>query len=423
MSVKINFVDEKQFFDKNLIESRLTFIRYDLAQTLKISNDKIGLNDIKVISPDKNKYSSDYPPPIAYLARNNSIFIKVIYDTNHFSDSKDISYNECQGLKLLTDHVLLKNISPCFCFYYTDYSVRLHCSPFFEKNTPDRYYSLDIKDKVKVLITEGFDGSINLHKFIETFHHRLALNEKDYKDIILMLMITLAYCQDKWKLVHNDLHSENVFIINLKNPVNVEMKAVNGKTYYFRQIRFLPKITDLEFSIFETPENGYGRLKVNPIARKFMKYYCLNYSSSYDVFFFLRDLLYMKKLNQNTRDYILSIFSNKDFNYHDVSDSESDESGSTCSDSCHSNQGYDDDCVSDVTMYDTSDSECSSVADDDIPVDDELDSDDGLPSRLNVKHLEYFDSVLPSAKDIIEHDYFKDYLLDPQFTKKYTYGD
>jgi hypothetical protein len=70
-----------------------------------------------------------------------------------------------------------------------------------------------------------------------------------WKYLVFSLLYTIDILQTKYKLSHNDFHYGNILIDTSIKPEGYLVYKRNGKTFYFKNYGFIPKLWDFEFAM------------------------------------------------------------------------------------------------------------------------------------------------------------------------------
>jgi len=159
---------------------------------------------------------------------------------------------ECIILKKLTEELIDNNICPHIVYYLDQKKVSNRCKALKFISNSLRELERDdvIKNYSNVLFSEYIEGGC-LDKWIKNCYDEITVEE--WKYIAFSLLYTLYILQEKYKIIHNDVHYGNILIdntIEAKGYIVYEFK-VDGKDYkyYFKNFGFIPKIWDFEFAM------------------------------------------------------------------------------------------------------------------------------------------------------------------------------
>jgi hypothetical protein len=366
-------------------------------------NYKKELNDLKIDEYSKNfgfknfrqffptKEETTSTPPLFFIA-NDRVFIKVLIRRKEENKPfKDDTALEAKVLKQASN-LFKEKITPCIIQYIEDKLIPFDCRsiyPYF----PRKYFvDYEFKDYLRVITSEYVVNSIDLRKWSK----KNTYSNFIWKSVVFQIIYTIHCIQKELKIVHNDLHDENIFMKNI-SPTNVKF-IVSGKEYYFYGITWVPKISDFEFCSGDDFSNPLNK-RHKSLSQNFNKYY--------DVYVFLNGLICLKNCPQEIRNMVNEFYSRLDgVEYSDTSSSES-EFESECSHSeCNS------DCNSDCKSESEYGSQKSYISSE-----SELSIDRPNRLRANIKYDNF-----PGPLEILNHSYFSDLLISkPDNNFKYIF--
>ena len=159
---------------------------------------------------------------------------------------------------------------------------------------------------IHVLILEKSNGKKLSNFLLEDYKEM-----KNKVDIMEQIVLQIAYTLhifEKEKLMHNDLHFQNIFIEILNKPITFTVYT-HGYHVYSRQINFLIKIYDFDRSSLNNTENFENTLLTNSECADYGD--CNEYQQNKDWFTFAHYLyIHMMKIKENTylSDRIFHIF-------------------------------------------------------------------------------------------------------------------
>ena len=218
---------------------------------------------------------------------------------------------EMSLMKLFTENIIKKNISPHITAYYGGYKCSDATPMFFDNKVIRKAYeNKEILSEVNVMITEYISGG-TLAEFIERMNPSLEL----MKAIMFQIFYTLAVLQKKYKFMHNDFHLRNILMeTNLPSGGNYAY-SFNNKKYYVPNYGSIPKLWDFDFAAIYKKPKSFGKkirnvkvvgfkdasgfkytFKAHGIVNKFNPYY--------DVHLFLNSLWLMR----NKLPYSIAVF-------------------------------------------------------------------------------------------------------------------
>jgi len=180
--------------------------------------DRKGISQVYAVCKNKKKC--------------NKIIAKIIDDDHE---------KEPEILRLLTKNIVMKDVSPNIAVYYShikcDNNSRLISSYKFNESFNKNKY------KTSILFTEYIDG-ITLDDWLRKSH-----SLEEHLSILFQIIYTLSVLQEKYKLVHNDLHGSNIMLKKTKGIKNSYwIYNYKGKTYYIPDIGYQVKIVDFGLS-------------------------------------------------------------------------------------------------------------------------------------------------------------------------------
>jgi hypothetical protein len=325
-----------------------------------------------------------------YKESNFKYALKVVPTELKFDKKCNPSALEIKLLKNLTSDLVDTNICPSIVYYLTNIkSVNrceaLKCIDLKRLEAEDR-----IRKNSCILISEFINGS-NLRDWV---YDRCDRNDEpsniEWQGLIFQILYTLFVLQDKYKLMHNDMHYGNIlmdtsikaggyFVYKLIDKNNVET------VYYIKNYGVIPKLWDFEFSMMYSDEisdlfpnklvigdMGYNKKEhktIEEYSRSSGKYSYnmpVQYNRIYDSHYFLCSLFDLV-ISQEVFDWIKSIYP------EDVIPSDSSSSSDGSSESSDSEDDYSED-----------DSEYSD-SEDDLEEDDSDDGGNLIKKLMNIK--------------------------------------
>ena len=245
-----------------------------------------------------------YPPSIALVDKGGKYFVKFIYklDGVYYTDHRD---NECLVLKYITDNILDKGLHFSACRFFGYYDVPLDGScPVLNEVTPKNYFKREqqLWPEVRCLIQECIPNALTVTKFDKA--KDLPKTDKDYLDIILQVVTCIHLLQVKYRFVHNDLHTDNVFIQVLDQPTNIKIKSP-FYTFYLTNVRYIAKITDFEFSFCESvPHLTFNELAAGDSCQS-----SVSFCVSYDCYVFIISMLNLSNISIETKRQLFDMVS------------------------------------------------------------------------------------------------------------------
>ncbi len=179
-------------------------------------------------------------------------------------------------------------------------------------------YSGENDDILSVIIAEKCDGSIEdfLGKISGNRRGPIDTLDDDWYSIIFQIIWTLAVIQDKYKIMHNDLHKGNWLYVNRSDVVsyNYNLKGQNGKFTINR--RYPIKLWDFDW-VYSPPVTEGGVELINSkcfdpaIEGTVLKrikgrdgYSYINYDERHDIFRIFSSIYNSKNISDNIRKLI-----------------------------------------------------------------------------------------------------------------------
>jgi len=110
------------------------------------------------------------------------------------------------------------------------------------------------------------------------------------ENLILQLFASIYFIQEKFKMVHQDLHDKNIMIKKIKNDKEHKYLnyKINGKRFRIPNIGLALIIIDFGFSTFEFKKNRYHRSDFNKIPREYNM--SKTFRPNYDIAFITKSL-------------------------------------------------------------------------------------------------------------------------------------
>jgi hypothetical protein len=285
---------------------------------------------------------------------------------------------------------------------------------------------LELEDTIRsqslILVSQFIEGE-SLYDFIKNNDRELTLVE--WKQIIFGIVYTLHVLQLNFKFNHNDCHYGNVLIDKYKaEPDAFFVYKTCNKEYYLKSQGYISMIWDLEYSM------SYNKVIPNNYPNAFIVADCelkdgvyqeldsdnagsrpLNFNKYYDLHFFLTSLLELV-IPQEIFDWILSIYPIEVIPEDSDSDSETDESDSETDES----DSETDDSETDSTDYSDSEDENSESWESET---DRSEDSDYTTRNMYLEDKQLINGVeklfkLPTPQDILESDFFAEFLIQPK---------
>lgn len=207
----------------------------------KKNQERIAGNVMRYVDPLKRMFGGNYYPlnssivfkdnvkgvPFKFVCKrlnidnNGAVLLKVLPSEEGISF--DNSMIEILICKLLTQDILMADISPCITFYYDSFLNVPNDSKCFSKlKLTNTETDVILKDTSNVLITE-FLPEKDLYAWVESVYDE-NLTDDDWRSIIFQVVYTLSVLQDKYKFEHNDLSPLNVLVLD-NNEVGRDMSC------------------------------------------------------------------------------------------------------------------------------------------------------------------------------------------------------
>lgn len=144
------------------------------------------------------------------------------------------------------------------------------------------------------MIMEKFDGSL---PDFEKVMKRDVIT-KDIDNIYMQILASLYHIQKKHKMVHHDLHDQNIMIKKIKKSKDIKYN-INGIEYNIKNRGFLVKIIDFGFAHYDYKGKRMSRSDVSNVdTNKTWGNRGTTFNKSYDVLFAT------VKLNQMITKYV-----------------------------------------------------------------------------------------------------------------------
>lgn len=162
-------------------------------------------------------------------------------------------YSEARILRLFSDKIISKGISPNIVYYFSSVECNLN-SPLIK--SLKEYKQLEkykgdkaLKTKSIVMIFAEYIKGISLAKFCENIETGKIVKSSSIASLLFQLLYTLFVLQMKFNFMHNDLHGENVLLKKTKGKKNSYwIYKLNGITYYIPDNGYQVKLWDFDFS-------------------------------------------------------------------------------------------------------------------------------------------------------------------------------
>lgn len=284
----------------------------------KIEQRKVRLTDCD-LSPFQTKILQRFYEPFKFKFKNAEVISiclngdcseKVIAKALPFleisSEERDPASVEPRLIRMLTKNVLDTNQSPHIVRYLGA----------FECNSDTQLYKSirginrrSVRNQLVVLIAEFIDSG-DLADFMENKADEMSEDELTelLRAVIFQNIYTLAVLQERFKFMHNDMHTGNILMQSVKNAKKNEVIEYNfkGQKYFVPRLSFIPKLWDFDFaSTFNSDE--FENIKV---VKDTYRSYGIKpqFNPSYDLHFFLQSLLLEPNLPEAIEVFIKTVF-------------------------------------------------------------------------------------------------------------------
>lgn len=274
-------------------------IRFDICKIRERKGGYIGLVELADFKKDSASVSQIQFGKLVNLATNNSSLISMkIFVRNQ--DNIGLEY-EASMYEYITEEIIAKNLSPNFIGLLaygkcvSDHGDLIGIT-LTEKATDCTYFG--IKDECNIVSFQDFarqyyPANITIDQ---------AINECLFQTVYAL---ELLY---RLKVNHNDLHSYNVLIAILPEPVDLYFNI--GDKYYHIHAKYIPKIFDWDRAYGEAiGENEFIKREKTMINRVDN-----SVKSKYDLYTLVCDLNFPVKLNNYYWNN--ETFTAKENNYH-----------------------------------------------------------------------------------------------------------
>lgn len=259
------------------------------------TKENFGFEKMKQLRDVDRDYIQGIPFRLQSFDGKKIVF-KVTPVETRYEKNKNPVYIENIILKELTETFVKKYNIPNFLYYLG--TLKISCkSPALRT----KYFSIlnnegCIRSTCNVLISEYIDKG-SLKEYAD--QRNLSLNV--WKSIIFQVVFSIHAMQEKYKLMHNDLHHGNILIDKIDENGYLSYNIQNTK-YYVKHNGIIPKLFDYEFAMsFKNNIKGmYENVLIND-KKEYMNYY--NEGSDLHCFF---DSLLDFELPQELEDWIRS---------------------------------------------------------------------------------------------------------------------
>jgi hypothetical protein len=227
-----------QYYNRH--KEEIEIIKKEL-ETLDICKPKTYLNDLKIFS-DQEKDSKS--TSVILKGTITNINKEIIIKCSPIDFKSNSLIVESQIYKIIISELLNNNNTPCLVSF-VDHKIcgDKKCAKIDKEIKNETKSNLDLDfSKLNFLILEN----INSEKFIDFLER---INTDNFKDLIAILfqIFYTCYCFAKIGLKHNDLHFNNIFIVDMKEEYTFYFDLGN-LGYYSSKTKYLVKIYDFDNS-------------------------------------------------------------------------------------------------------------------------------------------------------------------------------
>ncbi len=258
--------DELQY--KNVVKigkknskSKSLMCSYKLNKTNKLDkvNNRIKQIDIIrcILEKLRNKYPYDYEERIIKSKLGNKWSIKAIAKTDGtFCNIYLITLpNKMKVvMKLYTYPIYQLMLNEYQMYSVFNAFVKYNISPFVLTNIPIIPYEKSSSREYYPIFTTTYNNLKTIYDFLLKGQDKKSYNIQ-LKCVIFQILYTLE-CMNRVGLRHSDLHTNNIFVLNLQNSKNkVNKFIIDGNTYYIPLSVPQVRIFDLDRSIKNIPKD------------------------------------------------------------------------------------------------------------------------------------------------------------------------
>lgn len=235
-------------------DSRLIKIYIDAFKN--ISDDNIvkttkNINNIFEITNYINQQSSNGVVYIVKLKNSKSKFAKLLIKAAKTEKADPTSYEYYIGMALNSlRYMNVQNFSLVYGRFVCGFNPNIikDKSELSKRVICDENYKQKTNVLYEYIATES--GKVQtLNDFVKNMENTME-DHIELMNIVLMLMISLQYAQDKLEFTHYDLHLENILIVKLNSKYKFEYKYKDN--VYNIVLNYYPFIID------------FGRSHINP---------------------------------------------------------------------------------------------------------------------------------------------------------------
>ncbi len=265
----------------------------------------LGLDEVRALMNVKTEFNRCF----AFHGKKGSLdlAIKCILVRTDFSSNDHPSMIEYLFLKEFSDNVLFTKLSPHIVGYLGAKKVKNDCKLLRNLNLKTLEVDHSIKQKVLLLFSEYMKGG-SLDGFSKMRKKQgKELTTYEWKVVIFQMVYTMYVLQQRYNLMHNDLHYGNILIDTDAMSEDILEYKTLGKTFYVKNPGFTSNVWDLEYCEIYKPPSDMSvcfknkllpTLGINPI---------LEYDEHYDIHFFISSLLELD-ITKEVRKWILEVF-------------------------------------------------------------------------------------------------------------------
>lgn len=290
------------------------------------NSDSFGLSNFSQLTKVKNTSEvKGYPFKGRMKNVKIPLGIKVVPNETKYDKTQHPSYLEFMALKLLTEELVDKNVTPHIVYYLGQQKISNRSRAIKFLNLK----KLEVEEKIRsnnhILISEYVSGG-SLDNWIYTLYEDdKKINDLQWKCITFQLLYTIHVLQKKYKMMHNDFHYGNILIDTSIKPGGYFVYKFNKQTYYLPNFGFIPKLWDFEFAMiynktektknFYANKFVYGATKIDPVSYTVLEdldpediyNVPMEYNEVYDVHYFLTSLLDLY-ISQDLFDWVLNLY-------------------------------------------------------------------------------------------------------------------
>lgn len=296
--------------------------------------DRFGFDRMNMLTKVKNTsevkgypfqvYNKDDPDKFKYA-------LKIVPTELKFDKNSNPSTLEIQILKNLTSDLVEGGVSPNIVYYLTNMKLVNRCQALKCIDIK----RLEVEDRIRrnsyVLVSEFIEGSSMEDWIYERCDTDDEPSNEEWASIVFQILYTTFVMQDKYKLMHNDMHYGNILMDTTIKPEGYFVyklidKDNNTTEYYIKNRGIIPKLWDFEFAMMYSDEipglfpNQFviGDMVYNKKTHETIEVYSdeedkysynmpVQFDEIYDSHYFLCSLLEIV-ISQELFDWIISVF-------------------------------------------------------------------------------------------------------------------